>query len=321
MSVSSVAHFDNHDTFLYTMRFLNPKDFFHLERVCRSWEKAIIDLRVLEQLFEAENIPAIEGRRPNHKAYVVLSGMLDRGVSLEKIEKYYGKPVFGKMPRVSQQKYDLMFEPDPEDLTKKMFETYEAVFTPLAIKRTFGKDLAATVDEEGRLTIKEQDLESSSEEYELEIPFSFPNLVELSHHPLGEQDNWPVFSYVNERVLEQCCRQATKVGIYFMRTNILKKSRMQTWDEQKALTKSLNQEITPLIVRAFSNYIKILEDLEFSPRFASSYPDVRTSDSVKVYRGSCPVCLGDLVPSFGVNVTYCSKERHVGVAPVVSAEV
>jgi hypothetical protein len=305
------------------MCFLNAREVFQVEKVCKSWQKAVGELSVWERLFEAENIPAIVGRRPDYKVYIVLRGMFDRGVSVEKIEKFYGTPVFEKMPQVSQEKYDLMFQPDPEEPAKKMFETYEAVFTPLAIKRTFGKDLAATMDAQGRLKITPKATENSSMEHELEIPFSFPNLVELSKYPLAGQENGPVFNIFEITVLEQCHECATKVGIYFMRSNILEKSYEKIWSEQETQAKNINQEIVPLNIRALSLSKKILESKQCpdgqTPRWIYS----RTADCVQIGDHSYHVILGGFAFGTGILVN-CSSDNganSTGAAPGFPAEV
>jgi hypothetical protein len=321
MALSPVACFESHDTFLHTMLcFLNPKDVFHVERVCKSWQKAVSELSVWERLFDADNIPAIVDRRPDYKTYVGLRGMFERGVSVEKIEKYYGTPV-GKMPRVAPEKYDLMFGPDPEDPAKMMFETYEAVFTPLAIKRTFGKDLAATLDQEDRLKITPQAPDSNSMEYELEIPFSFPNLVGLSRYPLAGKKNGSVFEIYDDDILEQCKSQATKVGIYFMRSNILENSREETFLMQEARAKSLNQEIVPLIVRAFSHTIKIPETGKCPDGQKPHMTYSRTADCVRIEDHSGHVVLGGFTPGAGILIAgHSGGHIHVGVAPGFPAE-
>jgi hypothetical protein len=179
------------------------------------------------------------------------------------------------------------------------------------------------LDEEGRLKITEQDSDSSSTEYELEIPFSFPNLVELSKYPLAGQENGPVFEYVNLIVLEQCKARATKVGIYFMRSNILEKSRSETYPQQEALAKNLNQEIVPLIVRALAHSTKILKSRQcpdgHTPRLTYS----RTVDCIRSGTVSYQVILGSFVPGVGVDVSGSiidAYDSH-GVAPGVPAEV
>jgi hypothetical protein len=226
------------------------------------------------------------------------------------------------MPLISRKKYDLMFQPDSEEPAKVMFETYEAVFTPLAIKRTFGNGLEATVDGAGRLKITPKTKDSSSMEYELEIPFSFPNLVELSKYPLAGQENGPVFCIYADQVLDQCHVCATKVGIYFMRSNILEKSRSETYPQQEARAKNLNQEIAPLIVRSFSHSTKILGTKK-CPDGQTPVTYSRTCDRVRIGNHSYHVVLGGFAPGAGVHVHNrhgCASDSHCA-APGVPAEV
>jgi hypothetical protein len=197
-----------------------------------------------------------------------------------------------------------------------MFETYEAVFTPLAIKRIFRKDLAATLDQQGKLTIFPT--ECSATEHELEIPFSFPNLVKLTRHPLVGWENVSVIT-CNNRVLKQRNHKATKAGIYFMRSNFLQKSLGEEYFKQEARVRKLNQEIVPLIIRSFSHSLKIL-DTGKCPDETWIYS--RTSDWVRIDNYSRSVLIGGFSPGACVSVNYSASvnKDDIGVAPGVPAE-
>jgi hypothetical protein len=159
-------------------------------------------------------------------------------------------------------------------------------------------------------------------ECELEIPFSFPNLVELSKYPLAGQENGPVFRISADEIRDQCHVCATKVGIYFMRSNILEKSRSETYPQQEARAKNLNQEIAPLVVRSFSHSTKILGTKK-CPDGQTPLTYSRTPDRVRIGNYSYHVVLGGFSTGAGVGVDcyYDGALRYRGAAPGVPAEV
>jgi hypothetical protein len=169
------------------------------------------------------------------------------------------------------------------------------------------------VDEQGRLEITSSD--GSSTECELEIPFSLPSLDELSFYRLAGEGH--VFRTFDVDVFKQC-KSATKLSIYFMRTYNLVDSLGESYFRQEVRAQRINQEIAPLIVRAFSHSIKFLENRPCPDAITYS----RTADRVRQIYGPCHAALGGFDSAGGevcIEKDYETRDT-LGFAPAVRAE-
>ncbi len=273
MAVKEILFFPNYDTFLYTVDLLEElEDVFNVDLVCKPWQEALTCLKIWDRIHRDLGIPFIEGKERKLRADLKKLHKITLGV--EKIEKYIGE-FEGEIPCIRLDIFNMLFQSDPDEPDKKMGQTYEFIVIPEAIFRTLKRNLSASVDAEGKLSIEEL-ADQISREKRLRIPLSFSNLVKLSRHPLEGGANGNVFSnLLQSNIMRQCCSSSSKVKIFLMRRESL-----LTCDQQKAFKNRGSQHV-PLLVRALSNMIKILESNDCPDRGKPLRIFARTSDKVR----------------------------------------
>jgi hypothetical protein len=190
--IMTIQLFCNSDAFLQTMWHLRPRDICRVGMVCRSWQTGLNE--GIRTLHKAYGLPEVEGGEYNIRNFGVLAAT---GLNEKQIRalysKYIGEPV-GLTPFVTHAQIEELCKPDPDQPEKRKFETHRGVILFPAVKRSFGKGVAATLDEESRLTINEDGLDL--EEKELTIPLSIRNVIELFKHPKAGNENGSVFNCI-----------------------------------------------------------------------------------------------------------------------------
>jgi hypothetical protein len=294
MSTNQVSIYPTNDVFARSINYFNVEDFFNFDLVDRTTQQAFLALDVWNRLHTREGIPLIEGEKRNIRAD--LKKLYPITLSKPLIEKYLGEFV-GEIPRISLNRFQRLFQVDPNEPDEKMWKTYEVIVIPKALIRS---DLTAVVDTQGKLKIVESPSRLPGEE-KLLIPFSFPNLVELSKYPLARKEPGEVFTNIHNDVLDQCTACAAEVQIFLMRRNVLNKVNNYEVEKQQARANGL--EIVPLNPRALSNVIKIL-DWGTCSDYSIQYPCglrtvyARTSDSVQ----NTQVCIGNYYQGCGMHI-------------------
>ena len=225
----------NSDLFFYMSQFMDPRDIPHLGMVCKTSHNTLTDVEQkgkFKQLHFAAGLPGIEGDEYNCRNYVVLMAteLFERQIRAD--YQYIGDPV-GPTPLVKKAQIEVLCQDDPNYPGKKKYSTYRGVIIFSAVTRTFGKDLA-TLDEKNVLTIKSQAPEDTDlEEIKLTIPMSTPNAIELFSHPIKNEKNNCVFSYVDYVDLDYPPECEENSSITFVERKVPENSRNKDTAQQQ----------------------------------------------------------------------------------------
>jgi hypothetical protein len=230
------------DLFLYMCHFMNPRSIPRLGMTCKAARFSLISAEYrggFKKLHFAAGIPGVEGNEYNCRNYVVLAvtELFDRQIRAD--YQYIGDPV-GPTPLVKKAQIEVLCQNDPHCSWKKKYSTYRGVIIFSAVTRIFGKDMLATLDEKNQLTIKKKAPESIDsedmdvEEQKLTIPMSTPNLIELFIHPIKNEKDNTVFSYVDFVDLDYPTKCEENSSITFVERKVPENSRNKSPDQRQA---------------------------------------------------------------------------------------
>ncbi len=314
MVSNSVILFQTQDAFESTTCVLSSTDVCNLGQVCKSWAEAADQPGIWRQHFLKEKIPFVEGSDRNYKGdFKILFPITLRG---KKIEKFLGEFI-GEIPKISLEWFNKLSEPDPFEPGKTMAESFVIVVEPQAIKRTFSKDVSATLDEQGYLAIALRESEEETET-EIEIPFNLMNLKTLSYYPLLGKTNAPVFYHGSvKEAFHHCPPSPGKVNLYFMRKVAPKQTLGKQACTQNTYLEKKGFQMVSLRTLALFNTVRILEE-GAPPNRASPKSCVRTSDSLSVGCRTTHYVIGNFIHRRGVEII-CKNtgESYIGAIPAV----
>lgn len=322
MSFASIGPYPNLDTFLYGAQFWKVADLFRLAQVCKIWNQWMENSTTWESIFKLEGIPLVEekkGKKRNYRAdFKVLYPIT---ISRRMIERCLGQFI-GTIPRLDEERFNELSQPDPFEKGKTKGQTFRFLVEPQFIKRKFGNELSAMLDEKGNLTITPRSPEgSSATEQELLIPFSLPNLKTLASYPLTMPKNGPIFDKNSDmEVFDQCNSCSEKVSIYFMRFESAAKKRCMSYEDIKQIVESSGFQVMSLRPRAFANVVSILTSGTCPDDKNGVWAYVRTSDPVRKGNHVFQACVGGFFKTEGLNVSCRYNYEVLGVVPYLPAE-
>lgn len=311
MSLDLGSPFQVYDTFLYIHRFLPSTDIVRNASVCKVWNEFVGVPNTWKMITQAEKIPLVKSKDGKERDYKSDFKILyPRTISWRMIDKYFGTCI-GEMPFMSEDFFNKLSQQDPFDKEKKRDETFEYVVIPEFIKRKFGPNLAATVDENGILKITPRSPEDDNViDEELLIPCKTRNIITLSYYPLAGIENGPVMmEKADDDKFEDLDGCSNKMGIYFMRKEVVGKGQDYLLQEKSIKEKGL--DILPLNVRAMSNSIHILKSKECFDKAVtktSNWTFARVSDAFKINGTEFKWAIGGFIPDMGMRLQYMNAQ-------------
>jgi hypothetical protein len=250
------------------MKFLELPDIVQATCVCKCWNQLFSDQDLWKYLFKKEGIPLVsstDGTERNYKKDfnelypITLSGKI--------ISQFIGE-VVEEIPPISEGIFNELQRPDPYETEKLKKQTFIFVVSPSFVMRTVDQKTPLALNQLGNLIESskqesEQTLANTTKKSKLHSPLSLKNIKVLCSYPLKRKENRPVFfdKYSNnDAIFTQCDTRPDIITVYFMRRNVIEKSKGMSYNEQQRLVKDKGFEVTPLRVRVLFDVVGILKD-------------------------------------------------------------
>ncbi len=318
MTSQSIALFQTQDAFEMAASHLSTEDICHAAQVCKSWAIAADQQGIWRQHFIKQFIPFVEGGGRDYK--VDFQTLYPITLSGKTIEEFLGEFV-GKMPELSLAWFNRLHDPDPFTPKLRICDTFVLVVEPVAIKRTFSKDVSAALDNQGNLAIN---LRVTFEETEsatatdVEIPLTLPNLQTLTCNALSGKENAPVFYFGSDpAAFYQCAPAAAKVKLYLMRKAPVRGTFFKNFQGQKEYLEQRGFQAASVKTRALYNSIHI------HAKGTCSDTDglfVRTSDTMVSGGKMRHINIGRFETGRGFEINGKEEYSYIGAVPVASVE-
>ncbi len=262
-------------------------------QVCKLWDRSMQDPSIWEKQFEKEKIPKVAGKNRDYKAdFQVLYPMT---LSARKIA-CLGEFV-GEVPKISEDDFTRLFQNDPYEPKKKIYETFRLIVEPHFIKRERENLLVENLLSSGDY----QEENNSSPQQEILVPYSLKNIKILSSSSIAilKVNSGPVLRSYPE-VFKQCSYPATKVNVCFMREEVPKQSRMLHFTLQKELFNKDRFEVPRLSPRALLNVVKILTTGHCPDARETELTFSSTSDTARFKYGESSLTIGGYSQDTGI---------------------
>ena len=314
----------------FSVQFLAIPDIVNASLVCKGWNQFYQAQNLWKALSKKEGIPLVSGEERDYRQD--FKTLYPITISSKIIGQFFGR-VIGKVPPISEERFNSLKKQDPFDEKKSIRDNYVFIVVPSQVARTVDNETPLVLNDSGNLieppkqeTKRIKLLEkSTTEKQEIIIRFSLKNLKMLSEHPLKGKENMPIFNEYSSNSSNEVfgpfdTRSYQNVTVYFMRKCVIEQSRGKSYADQEELVKSQGFEVTPLMVRALFDAVGILKD-GICPDAHDPLTYVRTSDTVYIGNSVYDMGIGGFAPSAGVSVYYgYDDDIDIGVVPGCPAE-
>ncbi len=274
-------------------QFLNLREVGYSGQVSKSWHLAMQHSSIWQNQFENKKIPAVDGQNRDYKKdFKILYPITLSGRDISCLGEFVGE-----VPKISEEDFNRLFENDPYESNKKIYQTFLIIVEPRFFKRKYSYCLEEKLLKNGDFQMNGKD------KVDLLVPYSLKNIKILSSSKFTLKKNvkGPVLRGYKE-VFQQCSFKATKVNISFMRSEVPKQSRMLWFHEQQELFQKHRFEMPRLSVRSLFNVVKILNTGKCPDSNQPEFTTTSTSDTARIEFGDYPLTIGGYSQDEGIHI-------------------